>query len=336
MKQPRVDDTKLVQALDAMNGSFALLVAHDLKLFSTLSGGPLNLAETAKALGIAERPAEALLSTAAAQGLVAFADGKYLLTALAEDYMLPESPTYYGGMLDLRIATMSLYGFDALKQAVLADAPQAYGGGDVFKAHAADSSRAQAFTRGMHSRSMAAALAWPRLLDLSGNRTMLDIAGGSGAHAIGATLQWPQLQAIVFDIPPVCSIADEYAATNGLSMRIRSHVGDMWRDRLPDADLHFFANVFHDWPPEKCRFLTGRSFDALPSGGRLIVHELLYNDDKTGPLEAAVYSTMMLLWTEGRQYSGAELAEMFKNAGFTDVEIRRSFGLWSIVTGRKP
>jgi hypothetical protein len=165
---------------------------------------------------------------------------------------------------------------------------------------------------------------------------MLDIAGGSGAHAIGATLEWPQLKAIVFDIAPVCPIAEEYAASNGLSARIRTHSGDMWRDPLPAADLHFYSNIYHDWPPEKCRLLTGRSFDALPAGGRLIIHELLYDDDKSGPLEAAIYSTVMLLWTEGRQYSGAELAAMLGEAGFTGIEIKRSFGLWSIVTACKP
>jgi hypothetical protein len=41
------------------------------------------------------------------------------------------------------------------------------------------------------------------------------------------------------------------------------------------------------------------------------------------------------LWTEGRQYSGKELTEMLSEAGFKAVEVKRSFGLWSIVTGVK-
>ncbi|MCI0628783.1 MAG: acetylserotonin O-methyltransferase [Acidobacteria bacterium] len=335
MTGPRSDDTKLIRAVDAMTGSFALLVAHDLKLFPVLSQGPLTLQQVAAALGIAERPAEALLCVVIAQGFVESSNGAYSLTPAAEDYLLPDSPTYYGGMLDLRLSTISLYSFESLKQAVLSNAPQAYGGGDAFESHATSASRAETFTRAMHSRSIAAALAWPRLLDLSRHHKMLDIAGGSGAHAIGATLAWPQLEAIVLDIAPVCSIAAEYAALQGLSGRIGTHIGDMWRDPLPTADLHFYSNIYHDWPPEKCRFLTRKSFDALPAGGRLIIHELLYDDDKRGPLEAAVYSMVMLLWTEGRQYSGAELAAMLAEAGFTEIEIKRSFGLWSVVTGVK-
>jgi hypothetical protein len=335
MTGPRCDDTKLIQALDAMMGSYALLVAHDLKLFPVLGRGSRTLAEVAAALGIAERPAEALLCVAAAQGFVEFSNGAYSLTPTAEDYLLPESPTYYGGMLDLRISTTSRYSFEHLKQAVLTDAPPAYGDGDAFSSHVIDTGRAERFTRAMHSRSMAAALAWPDLLDLESHRVMLDIGGGSGADSIGAALRWPQLESTVLDIASVCRVAAEYVNQQGLDGRIGTHAGDLWIDPFPAADLHFYGNIYHDWPLEKCRFLTAKSYAALPSGGRLILHELLYADDKAGPLEAAVFSTVMLLWMEGRQYSGAELARMLGEAGFSGIEIKPSFGLWSIVTGHK-
>jgi hypothetical protein len=44
----------------------------------------------------------------------------------------------------------------------------------------------------------------------------------------------------------------------------------------------------------------------------------------------------MLLFTEGQQYSGAELVAMLREAGFTDIEVKPTWGYWSIVTGRKP
>lgn len=45
---------------------------------------------------------------------------------------------------------------------------------------------------------------------------------------------------------------------------------------------------------------------------------------------------MMMAWTEGRQYSGKELATMLKEIGFEDIEVHKVFGYYSIVTGRKP
>lgn len=45
----------------------------------------------------------------------------------------------------------------------------------------------------------------------------------------------------------------------------------------------------------------------------------------------------MLLWSkEGRQYSGAELSAMLADVGFVDIQIKPTFGYYSIITGRKP
>jgi hypothetical protein len=110
----------------------------------------------------------------------------------------------------------------------------------------------------------------------------------------------------------------------------------MWRDPFPAANVHFYADMFHDFPPVKCRFLTGKSFASLEPGGRLIVHELLYNRENTGPFTVAGYDVSMLLWTEGQQFSGAELAAMLAEAGFVDIAEMATLGYWGVVTGRKP
>jgi cyclopropane fatty-acyl-phospholipid synthase-like methyltransferase len=212
---------------------------------------------------------------------------------------------------------------------------QVYGGEALFASHEEQAALARGFTLMMHGHSMGAALAWPDALDLSRHRTLLDVGGGSGAHAIGATRRWPELRAIVFDIPPVCGVAEEMAARYDVGDRIRTQPGDMWTDPFPAADVHFYADILHDWPPERGRFLVEKSFAALPSGGRVILHEMLYDDDKAGPYATAAYSIAMLLWTEGQQYSGRELAAMLTEAGFARVEVRPTFGYWSIVTGTK-
>ena len=94
--------------------------------------------------------------------------------------------------------------------------------------------------------------------------------------------------------------------------------------------------IYHDWPLEKCRFLTEKSFASLPSGGRILVHEMLFNDDRTGPYSVAAVNITMLLWCTGQQYSGRELSDMLSEAGFKDIEVKPTFGYWSIVTGIKP
>ena len=165
---------------------------------------------------------------------------------------------------------------------------------------------------------------------------MLDIGGGSGAHSIGAALRWPELCSVVLDLAPVCEVTREYLAGFGLQDRIRTNAGDMWSDPFPPADLHFYADIFHDFTPEKCSFLTQKSFDSLESGGRLIIHEMLFNSEKTGPFTVAGYDVSMLLWTEGQQFSGAELSAMLAGAGFVEIAVMATQGYWQIVTGLKP
>lgn len=336
IRKPREDDRPLWDVMFSLSLGPAVLVAYDLKLFPLLAEKPRTLPEICAALGIAPRPAEALIAVCASAGLVALREGRYRLTPVAEDYLLEGSPSYFGGYLDLKIANQALYTHESLKRAVLSDSPAIYGGRGLFETHDHRDDLAERFTRAMHSTSMGAALAWPELVDLSASHVMLDIGGGSGAHAIGAVRRWPDLRAVIFERPNVCAVAGEYIAKYGLGARIGSVCGDMWTDPFPAADLHFYSMIYHDWPPEKCRFLTEKSFRSLDPGGRLIIHEMLYNDDRTGPFSAAAFSVSMLLMTEGRQYSGKELTVMLGEAGFVDLEVKPTFGYWSLVTGRKP
>ena len=226
----------------------------------------------------------------------------------------------------------------SLKQAVLTDSPQGPFAGteDPFKASAWQAEQARSFTRLMHGISIGSALAWPDVVDLASHRVMLDVGGGSGAHCIGALRRWPHLRAMVLDTPAVCEVAQEFAVQYGLQERLATTRGEFWTDPFPPADFHFYGMIFHDWTPEKCRFLARKSFDSLNPGGRIIVHEMLFNDDRTGPFAVAASNVAMLIAMQGQQYSGKEISAMLTEAGFTDIEVKPTFGYWSIVTGRKP
>ncbi len=60
------------------------------------------------------------------------------------------------------------------------------------------------------------------------------------------------------------------------------------------------------------------------------------NDDRTGPFAVAAFNVNMLVAMPGQQYSGKELSQILNEAGFGEIEIKPTFGYWSIVTGVKP
>ncbi|MGO8185482.1 methyltransferase [Rhizobium leguminosarum] len=71
-------------------------------------------------------------------------------------------------------------------------------------------------------------------------------------------------------------------------------------EQLPgDHEVHLLSMIPHDWDEAKNRALLRRSFEALPSGGAVIISELVVNDEKTGPAPAALMSLNMLIETEG-------------------------------------
>lgn len=331
-----VDDRPVWDVVFAVYGYPALLLAHRLKVFPFLADGPRTLIEICNSLNIKQRPTEAILTAATSLGFLSLQEKRYSLTAISEEYLLEKSPSYFGFFWDLMIDNYQVCSFTSLEKAILTDSPQAYGGGDIFKTHEEQLELLRRFTRGMHSISITSAFVWPEVLDFSQHRLMLDIAGGSAAHSIGAATKLPNLKVIFLDFLPVCQVAQEYINQHGLQERIKTQEINIWSDHWPSADLHFFSNIYHDWPPEKCHFLTAKSFNSLESGGRIVIHEMLYDDQKTGPFAPAAFSMMMMGWTEGKQYSGLELSVMLQEIGFEEVQVHPAFGYYSIVTGRKP
>lgn len=333
---PTMNDSRMWDFVLGHFSYYMLLTAHKLKLFALLAQKPQTAQAVAIALNLALRPTQAMLTACAAMAFVQVDRGYYSLTKQAEEYLLEDSPTYFGGFLDMVTANHQVNSYESLQKAVLTNSSQVYASGDLFESHQEQAALARAFTVAMHGHSMAAALAWTEIIDLTQHQVFLDIGGGSGAHSIAAALKWQHLQAIVADLPPVCEVATEFIARYGLEARAIAQPIDMWNDPFPAADLHFYADIYHDWTPEQGEILTRKSFESLPSGGRLILHEMLLNDAKTGPATAANYNIAMLLWTEGQQYSEPELVALLNQVGFIEIEVKASKGYWSVITGRKP
>jgi SAM-dependent methyltransferase len=334
---PRSDQRPVWDILLWTIASRALTLAVQLKLFPLLDERPRTIEEITSALGIAPRGACAILSMCASVGLVRFGGDRWALSDVASEYLVEGKPAYFGRFLDVALVVNErLYALDTVRRAVETGKAQVYGTGELFKSNEEQEALMRGFTEMMHDHSIASALVWPDKIDLSSARAFLDVGGGSGAHSIGAVRRWPNLRATVFEVTPVCPVTREFAARYGFADRISVHAGDMWIDPFPTADVHFYSDIFHDWPPEKCLFLANKSFEALRPGGRILLHEMVFDDEEGGPFATAAYSVAMLMWTEGQQFSKRALGDMLREAGFRDVETKPTFAYHSVVSARKP
>lgn len=316
------------QPLMALSTGFwafkTLAAAHELGLFARLAGGGSTTAdELAAALGLHPRPAEMLLTGCAALGLLDKRDGRYGNAAVAEAYLVPGRPAYFGGWIAM--ADRRLYaGWGRLAEALLTNRPTTWNPdvqASLFDGE--DENMLALFWDAMHSLSTMTARALAGAFDFSPYRRLLDIGGGSGAFDIELCKAYGGLAATVFDLPHVAAIAGDNVARAGLAGRVAAVGGNFFAVLPHGHDLHLLSMILHDWNEEKNRALLRRSYDALAAGGAVVISELLVDDDKAGPAPAALMSLNMLIETEGRNYTAAEYAAWLEEAGFRDVETVR-------------
>jgi 3-hydroxy-5-methyl-1-naphthoate 3-O-methyltransferase len=318
-----------------------LAAAHELDLFTRLSAnGGMTVDETAAGYGIDERPAQMLLTGCAALGLLDKDGERYRNSPLAEEYLVKGKPYYFGGfveMLDKRLYP----GWGKLAEALHTNRPTTWDPTtqkSLFEGE--DPAMLKLFWEAMHSLSTFTARALGEAIDLSQYERLLDVGGGSGAYDIELCKRYPHLQATVLDLPFVAEIAARKVEESGLSERIQTVGGDFFADALPKGhDVVLLSMILHDWNEEHNREILGKCYDALPSGGSIVISELLVNDEKTGPPPAALMSLNMLIETEGgRNYTPAEYSSWLEDTGFTDTRTVwfEAPGANGAITARKP
>jgi cyclopropane fatty-acyl-phospholipid synthase-like methyltransferase len=164
----------------------------------------------------------------------------------------------------------------------------------------------------------------------------LDVGGGSGCFMTAIAQAHPKLKATVMELGTMCDVAAQYVAAAGVQSQVDTKAVDMFREPWPKGyDAVFFSNIWHDWNFRTCAWLAARAYEALPRGGRIMLHEALLDDDGGGPPTTAAFSMLMLLATQGQQFTFAELKALLEKAGFENIETRQTAGYYSITTGYK-
>lgn len=336
LEAPSCDDRLLWDVWVSWLHLRSLNVADKIGLFSfLLNNGPSNSEEIAKALSMGLRAAEALLGVLTALGFLVRILDKYHLAEVSRNYLIPESPFYWGNTL--RLTEEVPLTAAILQNALERDGNMLYNYRDSWEVHEENSERAKAFTSAMHSHSFPAAVGAARWGNFSGIIRMLDVGGGSGCSCIALAQRYTDMFFTVLDLPVVCKLAQKYIAEYGLAHRIETIAANMFKDPWPEGfDAVHFMNIFHDWDENSCMHLVSRSFDTLPKSGRIFIHEMLLEESKAAPLTVASMSMAMVLAEHGKQYMAGELVGMLRRGGFQQIEITPTYGYFTLISGTKP
>jgi SAM-dependent methyltransferase len=319
-------------------GSKTLLSAVELKLFAVLSeAGPLDAEELRERLGLHPRSARDFFDALVALGMLARTDGRYSNTPQTDFFLDPAKPTYMGGLLEM--ANARLYRFwgsltEALRTGQLQSEVKT--GGDFFETLYADPEKLAQFTGAMSGLSRAAGEALAAKFPWRDYGSVIDIgcAQGAVAGAIGAAHD--HLTGGGFDLPPVEPIFNSYIAQRGLGDRLKFTPGDFFADPLPSADVLIMGHILHDWDLDQKRLLLQKAYDALPTGGALIVYEAIIDDDRRENAFGLLMSLNMLIESGlGFDFTGADCRGWMADAGFSESYVEHLVGPDSMVVGIK-
>ncbi len=316
----QADPAVVLDLIEAFRRSKTMFAAVALGIFDRLGEG-------AKEAALIRREnedfdtLERLLDACVSLGLLSRDGEKYANTAAAQAYLRRESPATMTGYI--RYSNDVLYEmWSHLEDAVREGThrwKQSFGlDGPLFSHFYRTDESKREFLLGMHGFGVLSSPSVVTAFDLSRFRRLVDLGGATGHLPLAAVARYPELQAAVFDLPPVIEYTREFTA----GTRVELIAGDFFTDPLPPADLYSLGRILHDWSEDKIKTLLAKICAALPSGGGLLIAEKLLADDLSGPVHVHMQSLNMLICTEGRERSFAQYAELLEEAGFATTEGR--------------
>jgi cyclopropane fatty-acyl-phospholipid synthase-like methyltransferase len=341
LEPPSTDDRRIWDLWLTMLYQPAIVTADEVGILGALSERPAGIVELATRMDLDERAIGIVLRLLASLGLLVARDGRYQLTDQARIYLVRDSGYYWGNMMELSVNRVPVEMLKAkLRQKGSATGPGPHNMAKTdiegWENDNIPPEVARRIAERMHSHSLGAARGLARNYDFSGVRHLLDVGGGSGCFTIALHDAQPQLHITLMELATMLEVALGYLGKAGVGSQVDTLKVDMFREPWPKGpDAILLSNIFHDWNTATNRWLAKKAYDCLPSGGRVLVHEMLLDDGGDGSATTASFSLLMLLLNGGQQYTFAELRTILEDAGFVDVEARTTGAYYSVTTGHK-
>ncbi|MFQ6538604.1 MULTISPECIES: methyltransferase [Aphanothece] len=335
---PPLSPDSILQTGLAFWASKTLLSAVELGVFSQLADGPLAFEALQTRLGLHPRSARDFLDALVALGFLRRTDRTYANTPETDLFLDRAKATYVGGLLEM--ANHRLYpSWGQLSEALRSGEPQnelKTGGPGLFEVLYADPQGLEEFLAAMSGISRGANQTIARTFPWQQVRTFVDVGTAQGDLAVQIALAQPHLSGIGFDLAPVEPIFASYVERHGLAERLHFAAGDFFQQPLPAADVVLMGHILHDWDLPTKRMLIGKAFEALPTGGALVVYEAIIDDDRSKNAFGLLMSLNMLIETPGGfDYTGADCMGWMREAGFSSTRVEPLVGPDAMVIGVK-
>lgn len=335
---PRQEESARIHGImTAYLQSKAVFVAVELGLFDVLEKGDRTIESLAAELGIERRPTRALLFALQGLQLVSRDGEKYRNSDGAGRFLVAGKPEYMGCFAEHQDRHFG--NFAKLTKAVRENTSLT---GRVLKDGYSNQGAATNEGRAGTDRFIQAARVSSRLqadslaitAPLSGVGRLLDLGCGSGDYSVAIARRNPDIRIIAMDYPAVCELAGRNVAEAGVGDIVEVRPNDIMSDPWPECDAILLSHVLDGYGPERAVKLIKKIYDALPAGGRLLVHSHMPS------LAEGVFPYLFGLILLGNTEEGEvreveDIAGWVRAAGFRDVRTSTVSLLSGLLTASK-
>lgn len=310
----------LMQVATAHRASTALYAAAELGVFTALGGGPKTATEVASAIGVPEAEPLRLVMEMCVTSALLHRDGdRYANTATTDFFLVRGKPAYIGAGLAYAADLYPAWGtLTALVRSGKATRPPDPILGD-------DPAKTRHFVMAMHQRAQGIGTVLPAVVNLDGCQRLLDVGGGPGTYSMRLIAATPGLRSTVLDLPEVLAVTREIVEGEGYADRIELRPGNYLTDDFGSGfDAVLLSGMMHRETADDCRLLLRKAAAALGPGGRIIVSDVFFEDDrKISPPFAVQFALHMMLTSDhGSAHAKTQMAGWMRGVGCEVVDIR--------------
>jgi 3-hydroxy-5-methyl-1-naphthoate 3-O-methyltransferase len=280
-----------------------LITANNYRIFDYLTK-PRSARAISHQLKTDLRATEILLDALTGLELLKKSANEYGNTFLSNRFLVKGAPYYQGDII--RHADYLWKNWSALDEVVQTGKP---------------SQRArdyEAFILGMYNIATLKARDVIKAIGLTKVRTALDLGGGPGAYSIAMAKRG--VQVTLFDHPEAIEIAKKIIDREG-GKDINFIRGDFMGDDIGDGyDLIFISQIFHSYSADDTLLILRKCAKSLSRQGRIVIQEFYISENRTYPVQSALFSVNMLVNTQaGRCYSPREIKKWLSKSGLKNI-----------------
>jgi len=314
-KLPEVNQSfeDLVKMLVAPIRSKLLLTGIELKVFNVLSE-PRSADAVAQVIGTHPRNTGVFLDSLAAIDLLQKKNGLYRNSPIAQAFLVEDSPTYLGALLQLQHSQISLEKLSKLIKEGPPPTPEMAFSEEMFAQELASSELAG------NAQIMVDVVS--ELPEFPSFWKMLDLGGGPGLIGMAVVAAHPSMKGVIFDLPPMVKVAETFIEEYGMEDRMEVLGGDGFRDSIGEGyDLVLACSSLQGYK-DRLDSVVKKVYDALNPGGVFISYFYGLTHERTKPeiCVLSLLSTALAGFDTG--FDQGYVADSMLRVGFKSVRSR--------------